>query len=562
MRAVTYARVSTEEQAERGYSLEDQVERCVARARELGAGEVEVFRDVESGSVLARPGLSAARQVMAAGGVDLFVCYDPDRLARNLSHQLLLTEEIESRGVRLEFVNFEWRNTAEGKLFYSLRGAIAEYEKEKIKERSARGKLRKLREGRLIHDPRTYGYRFDAETDTLTVDSEAAEVVRKIFSWYADEGLGYSAIVARLDALGIPPPCGGKVWHKSTVSRILRNTAYVGCAYYHRYNSEGVRASRRLPAEARVKRKERPRTEWVAVPVPQIVDSGLFQRAQERHASIRRLYAGKSQVPYLLSGLVECGMCGGRIHGNLITGRNGKKRRYYVCRGARDCPLGHISADRLEEVVWDQLVALISDPEALRREIESRVCSPVIPLKAAISEIERQLASCAARRARLVELYEKGLVPLVEIQAKLEQVTHQVDSLVQQRVELINKVTALEDRAGDWDKIEDIVAALIKRLPEMDSEGRQSVVRILVARVTVLPDTVLLDVRLPAKQELARQLKDFGDEGTVPGSSGVSICSDNLRGGPQDPVPARLPAPVRAPGLDSRPPTLTAQLAS
>ncbi|MBC7336549.1 MAG: recombinase family protein, partial [Clostridia bacterium] len=190
MRAVVYARVSTEEQAERGYSLEDQVERCTARARQLGAVEVEVFKDVESGSVLARPGLSAARELMAKGGVDLFVCYDPDRLARNLSHQLLLTEEIESRGIRLEFVNFEWRNTPEGKLFYSLRGAIAEYEREKIKERSARGKLRKLREAGLAHDPRIYGYRFDPETDTLFVVPQEAEVVRWIYTWYADEGLG------------------------------------------------------------------------------------------------------------------------------------------------------------------------------------------------------------------------------------------------------------------------------------------------------------------------------------------------------------------------------------
>jgi len=505
LRAVIYARVSTDEQATRGYSLEDQVERCTAHARELGAIQVEIFRDVESGSVLTRPGLLAARERVARGGVELFVCYDPDRLARNLSHQLLLTEEIESRGTRLEFVNFAWKNTPEGKLFYSLRGAIAEYEKEKIRERTVRGKLRKLREGRLTHDPRTYGYRFDRERDTLLVVPEEATVVRRIFSWYADENLGCGAIVSRLASLGILPP-RGRSWHRSTVSRILRNPAYIGSACFHRYNAEGVHATRRLPPGQRVLRKERPPEEWVEVPVPAIVDRELFERAQEKHRMARRLWAGKSRTQYLLRGLVWCGVCGGRINGNLITSK-AKKRRYYVCRagtaraqGGRAgpaCTLGYIPADDLERAVWYVVLTALSDPDAYRRDLQERTREACLYLNTTVEGIQEQICRWAERRRRLLELYEKGVIHLGEVEERLAQLGRLVAELTRRRDDLLRNgppVVVPTDPA----RLEHVAAKLVERLGRLGFEERQTLVRTLVAGLTVLPDAVILHVRWPA----------------------------------------------------------------
>ena len=102
-----YVRVSTEEQAERGYSLRDQEDVCRKYAAErFGCTHPIVIREEGvSGSVVERPGIQ--RLIAIAKDVDYVVCKDPDRLARNLGHQLLITERIERQGAKLVFVDFE-----------------------------------------------------------------------------------------------------------------------------------------------------------------------------------------------------------------------------------------------------------------------------------------------------------------------------------------------------------------------------------------------------------------------------------------------------------------------
>jgi len=152
--AIIYIRVSTEEQVKHGYSLSGQEEACLEKAKEIGAGTL-IFKDEGiTGAVLERPGLQGALEACKNPECKHFIVYDPDRLSRKLAHQLMLVDTIEKAGCQLEFVNFEWTDTPEGRLFYSLRGAIAEYEREKFKVRSKFGKLSKARSGLLTHNPR------------------------------------------------------------------------------------------------------------------------------------------------------------------------------------------------------------------------------------------------------------------------------------------------------------------------------------------------------------------------------------------------------------------------
>lgn len=109
MRAAVYARVSTEEHAQHGYSLAEPRESCARRAKELGATEILEFSDEGvSGATLERPGLEKLRDTLQEGIIDLIILRDPDRLSRKLAHQLILTEEFEKNGVRLEFLDFTW----------------------------------------------------------------------------------------------------------------------------------------------------------------------------------------------------------------------------------------------------------------------------------------------------------------------------------------------------------------------------------------------------------------------------------------------------------------------
>ncbi|HHY47732.1 MAG TPA: recombinase family protein, partial [Firmicutes bacterium] len=240
MIAIVYCRVSTEDQARHGYSLIDQLDACKKKAQALGATEIiECVDEGISGSILERPGLTRARDLIRQGHVDLFVCYDPDRLARNLSHQLIVTEEIERAGVRLEFINFDWKDTPEGKLFYSLRGAIAEYEKEKIRERTMRGIRRKVLSGQVPLYPGTYGYRPSESGTSIEIEPHEAAIVKKMYEWCAYEDMGGQGIATRLNGLGIPSPRGAK-WDKTVVLRLLRNPAYRGEMICQRMDKRGT----------------------------------------------------------------------------------------------------------------------------------------------------------------------------------------------------------------------------------------------------------------------------------------------------------------------------------
>ena len=128
-----YARVSTDEQALHGASLMTQVAECRKHIGPTTETIIEFIDPGESGITLDRPQLVALREQIGHGVIQRLVILDPDRLSRKLVHQLLLTEEFERAGVSLEFVNFEWEQTPEGRLFYSLRGAVAEFEREKIR---------------------------------------------------------------------------------------------------------------------------------------------------------------------------------------------------------------------------------------------------------------------------------------------------------------------------------------------------------------------------------------------------------------------------------------------
>ena len=147
MRAALYARVSTDKQAEK-YGIPSQIEalrkRCLERDWTMVLdGDKDAFiDDGYSGAELDRPALNRLRQAAREGRVDVVLAYDPDRLSRKLYHQMILAEEFEKQGIKLEFVTQDMGNSPEDRMFFNMRGLVAEYEREKIRERHYRGSHR------------------------------------------------------------------------------------------------------------------------------------------------------------------------------------------------------------------------------------------------------------------------------------------------------------------------------------------------------------------------------------------------------------------------------------
>lgn len=367
MIAALYIRVSTADQAEKGYSLETQLTENRKKASELGATNfVEFIDDGYSGEYIDRPALTQLRDGLERKEFDIVVIYDPDRLARNLAHQLIITDEIEKSGGKLFFVSVTFESSPEGKLFYSMRGAISAYEKEKIKERTTRGKKGKARQGKLVNNGHCFGYEYDKANSMYIINEDQAVIVRQIFNLCIKDKLGTALISKELNREGIPAPRGNH-WIVSSIHRILTNTAYRGIIYSMKHKSTKTGFNTR-------KIETRPESEWIPIQVPAIVDEITWHFAQKQLQLNKDLSKRNLKFDYLLNGLVYCKLCNRKMtikH----SGNGDSPISYYVCLTQvstsymylenEKCTVRRIPAVILDELVWDKLNELAENLELI-----------------------------------------------------------------------------------------------------------------------------------------------------------------------------------------------------
>lgn len=487
---------------------------------------MEVFRDDGvSGELLERPGLQALLAAVESGFVDLVVCYDPDRLARKVAHQIVITERIERAGARLEFVNFDWQDTPEGRLFYTLRGAIAEYEKEKIKMRTRLGRLAKLKKGEKSHNVPVYGYR--QVPGGFEVHEEEARVVRRIFE-LAAAGWGPQRIALRLEEEGVPGP-RGPYWHRNTVRRIIINPVYMGLMHFNRFDTAGTHNNRFLEPARKVPRRIRPREEWISVRTPAIVSKELWERAQEFVAA-RTWSATKPTVHrYLLSGLCWCGVCGSKARGTVAKASAERRRRrdyrYYVCNrrssgrdypldGRRVCRSRGVNADALEEVVWSAVKQWLADPGALAEELKSQFRLDTI--RDECQFLEKRLGELDGEKERAIALYVRGIIGMDECESLVAGIRKRRGELEKRLEEAKQQLEKLELNAAEKEGLMALAADYAGRLDELSFEERAHVVRVLVSGIYLYPDRVEICARVPCERVTDRVFAS--------GNNHVAIC--------------------------------------
>ena len=240
IQAATYARVSSEQQAE-AHTIASQVAALRERLRTDGLvvpAAMEFLDDGYSGATLVRPALERLRDAAAAGGIDRLYVHSPDRLARKYAYQVLLVEELGRFGVEVIFLNRELGRSPEDDLLLQVQGMMAEYERAKIIERHRRGKLHAARVGSVnVLSGAPYGYRYinkhagggHARYDLIP---DEARVVHQIFEWIGCERLSIGDVCRRLMQAGERTRTGRLVWERSVVWAILKNPAYMGSAAF------------------------------------------------------------------------------------------------------------------------------------------------------------------------------------------------------------------------------------------------------------------------------------------------------------------------------------------
>ncbi|MDQ6669509.1 MAG: recombinase family protein [Chloroflexota bacterium] len=534
LRAALYARVSTEMQ-EKEQTIQSQLAAIsqFADARGYFTSPALTYTDEGfSGTHLERPALDELRDHAREGRFEVLVVLCPDRLARKYAYQVLLLEEFTRAGVEVQFCERPISDSPDDQLLLQIQGAVAEYERAKILERARRGRLHRARLGELGPSRVPYGYcytpkKYGGDGRIRIIEREAA-LVRQVFNWYAQEGETLYGLLLKLNASDWSTRAGRKQWAATTVLRMLRCEWYIGRAFYNRTRTiRNTRSSaepgKRLPIDIV---SERPRAEWISVPVAPIVDEGLFKLVQQRINDNRRFARRRLRRGgvFLLRGLMKCAICS---HAYVAETRTDHRRdggiyryEYYICTmrmaplpdGVRHrCRNERLRAAGVDEAVWTAVRNLLLDSDAVANQLrqwaeQSNGGSPELSQR--LRHAEHRVREISQQQDRLLDAYQLGLVPLDAFKTRMQTAQDSrlaaESALAETRAEQLTADVACARAAS----AEAIVKQLRPALIDADFEARQTILRLLIERIVARGQHLEVQLALPVSGTFDLTFKD------------------------------------------------------
>lgn len=517
--AAIYARVSSDRQKEEQTIASQRAALLeYAEAHGYTVPAQWIFQDEGySGSVLVRPSLERLRDLACEGSIEAILVHSPDRLSRKYAYQVLLMEEFARHGVEIRFIQSPQVTTPEEQLLVQLQGMIAEYERAQIAERTRRGKRHRAQSGLVnVLCGAPYGYRYVKKSETSTafyeVIEEQACVVRQVYRLYTEEGQSIGAIVRWLNAQGIPTRRGTSLWERSTVWAMLRNPAYQGMACFGKTEkAERQKITRLLRQRGGFSSRssatqERPRKEWIAIPVPAIVSAETFALAEERLQQNKIFASRHTKVPTLLQGMLICQVCGYAYY-RTSTRTSARKLYYYRCLGSEGwrypkgqvCTNQPVRQDYLDDLVWREVMKLLEDPALIHNEMERRIreLQESNPSKVRKEALAKAITRVQNGADRLLDAYQEGLLSLEELRRRMPELKKRESAL---RAELQTVEASVVDRERCLrlvGTLKGFLSYLHRSAQTLDVKDRQRVLRLVVKEILVGPDTLTVKHSIP-----------------------------------------------------------------
>ena len=468
-----YVRVSTTSQMEEGYSIEEQKAKLESYCDIKDWHVYKVYTDGGfSGSTTERPALEQLIKDAQSKLFDTVLVYKLDRLSRSQKDTLYLIEDIFLKN-NIEFVslleNFD-TSTPFGRAVIGLLSVFAQLEREQIKERMQLGKLGRAKSGKSMMWAKTsYGYNYDKETGSMTVNEYEALAVKEIFTSYL-AGMSITKLRDKINGEYPKQPA----WSYRTIRGILANPVYCGLNQYKGQTFQGTHKA--------------------------IISLDDFEQTQRELAKRQQTAKELSnprpfQAKYMLSGLAQCGYCHAPL--KVILGavrKDGTRFKRYECyqrhprktRGVtvyndnKKCESGYYDMELLEHYVLTRIAQLQNDPDKIK-ELFSDDASPAVDRQA----IQKQIDSLTLKLSKLNDLYLDDRITLDELRTKSADFIKQRSSL-----EAEIKKASNDEQAGQREKIEKLLDA--SSVLDMSYDNQKVIVRELIDKVQVTSDKIVI----------------------------------------------------------------------
>lgn len=468
-----YVRVSTTSQMEEGYSIEEQKAKLESYCDIKDWHIYKVYTDGGfSGSTTERPALEQLIKDAQSKLFDTVLVYKLDRLSRSQKDTLYLIEDIFLKN-NIEFVslleNFD-TSTPFGRAVIGLLSVFAQLEREQIKERMQLGKLGRAKAGKSMMWAKTsYGYNYDKETGSMTVNEYEALAVKEIFTSYL-AGMSITKLRDKINEEYPKQPS----WSYRTIRGILANPVYCGLNQYKGQTFQGTHKA--------------------------IISLDDFEQTQRELAKRQQTAKELSnprpfQAKYMLSGLAQCGYCHAPL--KVILGqkrKDGTRFKRYECyqrhprktKGVtvyndnQKCESGYYDMEPLENFVLEQVAKLQNDPDKIQELFLDSV-RPAVDKQA----IQKQIDGLTVKLSKLNDLYLDDRITLDELRSKSS-------DFIKQRTALEEEIkkASTDKQAGRKDKIEKLLDA--SSVLEMSYDNQKVIVRELIDKVQVTSDKIVI----------------------------------------------------------------------
>ncbi len=435
MKVALYARVSSDQQAEKNNSIPSQIRLLHEYALKYNMEVVKEYVDEgESALSINRPAFlemiaETKKKFPPFQGI---LVWKLSRFARNRQDSITYKSMLKKRDIEIISISEPIDDTPQGQLMEGMIEVIDEFYSAVLAQETLRGMAENARKGYRNGGFPIYGYKnvriFDEKRNPKTkyeVNGAEAKVVKLIFELYA-KGNGLKNIVMELARRAIKPR-SGSYWSKSTVANILRNEPYIGWTVFNKRDKKTTG------------RQFKPKDEWIIIKNTHepIISEELFNRVQKliEERQPKNTPAQVTASQYLLSGLMRCGKCSG-AYGVTGYGRQ-RKYAYYNCinyskKGKKVCPGRRLRADELDQEIIERVRKLVFSDENMRKlldDINAATKSLRIDYGRKITDLKKKAADLQLRARRQYEAIESGKIDLSLVAERLKELRIQRDSL-------------------------------------------------------------------------------------------------------------------------------------
>ncbi|PEJ09100.1 recombinase family protein [Bacillus wiedmannii] len=533
IKAVIYARVSTAEQAEEGYSIDAQLDIVKQKCDQEGREVIDQYidRGISGKAMKNRPDLQRLLRDAKENKFQEIWVWKTNRLARNHLDLLKIVDELDKNNVGFKSCSEAFDTaTPAGKLLMNVLASIGEFERESIVENVKMGMKQRAREGKW-NGGIVLGYNSvrinEIENKTrLEIEEKEAFIVKEIFNLYV-KGRGLKAITNLVNKLGYRTK-KENFFTPIAIRTILLNPIYIGKIRYNlreNWSEKRRKGINKNPI-------------YVAGNHEPIISLDLWNKVQE-------LYRRKSQRPkrvfdgiFPLTGLVKCPMCGapmvaGRVKKQLKDGSI-KIIRYYHCgvwrnKGTAACRSNGIRADKIEKLVFERINKVVMNGKILKDTVSKlnlNTKNKIKPLEEELNMTNKNIRNLENRKNKVFDLYEEGIIAKEVLTSRIGHILNEMDTNFTNKNRIEKELQQNTSNPIPMDKVKNLFIKFHHLIGAAEPSKQKLILQLIITKITINNNRELDSIVLHMNEQIEKYIIGTEEDGTsqqVPSSFAFTI---------------------------------------